>query len=1245
MTSLHRFLLPAVLGSLVACGRTTPETETLPTIPSAASVRARAARSPGDARLQKQAATLELLAPDGDPALVEPTLARAIALSPDDASLHLLLGLAQGVHGLADESDEEVLRALELATTSSDPLAPFVAEFAASELTIDVGEESVTTEHRRRARAVFDRPGNIGPIAESVLGQLLLSDAARRGAGDEARAIADAKGCIQSYRVAGPFGPREQNGFDHEFAAAGAGPMADTYDLGPVRGQRATRTIQAGGCSIWLGGGAVEGAGTTYAESFVDVPTTGDAYVLLTTPNSVALRIDGREVASLDRRDRIAPRTTMHRVHLTAGRHEFEVKVTSRHPSPVLEIDVVGSDGRAFAQGSPSRRIDAEPSAQDPLALFLRSRLAYSRGDVVSAREHLRPFFDGEAASTLVLTAFASSRFGDPFIPGDRATDEARTALRTIAQRDPSAWYPVLELAQLAAREGRVDEAIDGLRAAESRFPQIVGIGLTLVELLEQKGFTAEAERRLRALADRRPGDCSVIASQRDLAEAMGRVVAAREFADALVACDARSTARLDRFMAARDWAGADAELTRLESIDLDGDLSNFWSARLRLAYAKGDEAAEREIIARIAERWPRADAPVLAAIDERVAQGDLEGGVAVLDRALEQEPTALAGLRELRGNLSAVHAMQPYRVDGIQAIADYRASGAVYDSPEVYALDYAAVRVFPDGSYLYLVHQVVEVNSEEALDRLGEFRAPEGELLRVRTIKRDGRILEPDAIAGLESLALPRLEVGDFVEYEYVLYEGPSESLEGGVLSHRFYFQSEGGPLHRTEYLVVAPRSLPLSYDRRGPLPEPTVTNDGDLVLTRFRMDQQAKVEPEPFAVNAREYTPSVSWGLNARWSAMRDMLADRISDTMQRDPELARTAQRVVREARARTERQKAIALFRYVADAIESDGSGLFESAPGMTWDANGNRDRVLQYLLKLVGIRADLVLVRSTEADQTPSELPEDDTYDGYLLRATLDGRETFFTASQRGVAFGWLAPVWLGQPGFVVAEQGASVTLPATSPVPDRRDVAIDATLTDDGRARMEVTETFSGASAANWREELRQIPGAELEMRFESGYVASRFPGATMRGLEVTGQDDYEQPLVIRYVVEADFAYPDSSGAVLDLPMPFEIGGSLASTAVRRTTALVPMVATSQIVRVHLPASFGPATLPQPATLTGPSGSRFVASAQMEDGVLVVRRELELRRTRIAPEAYPELANFARSCDREESRPIRLVNR
>lgn len=1205
--------------------------------------RARAASRPDDAAATRQLAMLEMLAVDGDPARAGAAVERASVVAPADPFVAFLKAQWLGRHGQLNASEEAGLAALELARTSNDRFAPFVAEITANDLQIDTGHPDLAPRRRARARAVFAAPGNLGPIATGHLGLALIDDALRRGDADEARATARAMGCVDRYRVAGPFGPRQQLGFDHEFAASGVGPIAESYDLGPTRGVRPTRDTPADGCAIWLGHGEIQAPGTSYAETFVEVPAATDAYLVLTTPNSVALRLDGAEVARLDRREATTPRITVHRVHLAAGRHEIEVKITSRSPSPLLSLRVVGADGLALAgRAATLPEPAALPSADDLDGVYLRALVLSERGDPVAARDVLERAIEGGHAAPEVLALHASLLFGDPIRPADRATDEARAELRQIEARDPDIFLPPLQLAALAANEGRADEAIDTLRAAVTRFPEVISLTLTLVQMLGDQGFEAEAERRLAALAESHPSDCDVLSARRELAESMGRSLAVSALAEAQVSCDARAGARLDTLVAARDWEGASRELARLESLTLDGDVSAFLPARLRLARARGDAAAEAETLARIRARYPRADGPVLAEVDQRVAEGHREEALAVLDRSVERDPTAFARLRTMRGHLGLAHAMQPYRVDGLAAIEAYRASGVTYDSPAVYVLDYAAARVFPDGSYFYLVHQVVQVNSEEALDEVGSFSPPNGELLRLRTIKRDGRILEPDQISGLSELALPRLEVGDFVEYEYVLSEQPTEALEAGVLSHRFYFRSFEGPLHRTEYLVIAPDSVDVRFDRRGPLPDPVVTHDGDLTLTRFRMDRMTKPEPEPYSVNAREFMPSVSWGIGARWAAFRDTLADQLVDTMQRDPELVRSVETILADAHARTPREKAVALFHWVLRNVEGDGTGLFDSAPGMLYDRTGNRDRVLQYMLRLAGIGADLVLVRSTAADQTPSELPEDDTFDGVALRITLPEGPVFVTAEQKGVPFGFLPSSWLGQPGMVVREAGEMLTLPARGTVEDGRDIAIDAELDTEGNAVLHVVETFTGGAAGGWRTDLEQVPVAELEMRFESAYVAPRFPGGRLVSLEVVGMDDAERPLVLRYEVEAPLAFPDGSEAVIAVPLPFELGGALASIADRRTDAMVPRLASNFELRVRLPSGATASNLPAPADVDGPNGSRFHASATLDGRKLVIRRTMDVHRTRVAAADYPALARFARACDREEARPIRV---
>lgn len=1206
-----------------------------------------ARRSPTDPARLREAAILETLAPDGDPTLADGALDRAIERAPNDGALRVLRSLVRGSHAELRAADDDVLDAIDRLRTSDDPLGPALAEVAVASVSIDVGVAARTDAIRERLRAAFAEPGNLGAVAVSMIGDALVDDALRRGDVPEARRVVAAMGCVPDFRVAGPFGPRELLGFDTSFPAEGTGPLAAQYDLGPTRGVRPTRTLRTDRCAVFLGTGTGDeaGPGTTYAEAFVEVPSDGDQVLLVDTPNPAIVRVDGVVVASIDRRRETGARFGAYRLNLSHGRHEIEVKVSSRHPNPFLSVRLVGPRGLALGTDAGGGSVALEaPQAGSALASFVRARVLLGRGDAVGARRAIAPLLDDGHGSPLVLETLVEQLYAEPIRPEGQANDQARHVLDELLSREPRAFVAPLELAQMDADENRVPDAMRRLREGADRFPEAVIFGMRLVQLLEARGVEDEASERLATMLASHPEHCGLVALARARAQRLGRTLAWAELAERAVACDARSTARLERLLAARDWAGAEREVDRLDALRLDGWREARLPLRIRIARNLGDASREQALEAEFDALDPRGTGSVRREVDSLVARGRIDEALSAIDRAVAEEPRRRMQLQSLQDGLALRHVMEPYRVDGASALREYRESGVRYASPIVYVLDYGASLVFENGAYVHLVHQIIQVNSEDALDDVGEFH-PQGELLSVRTIKQDGRVLEPDSIHGLEQLALPRLEIGDFVEYEFVLIREPSIALEGGVVADRFFFQTFDGPMHRTEYLVVHASDVPVVFDERGGVSAPSIETRDGLRLVRYRLDRQPKREEEPFSVAMREFVPSVAWGVGASWRTFVGAIADQLADVDVRDPDLAELAARVVREAHARTPREKARALYAWVQQNVEDEGSGLFESAPGMLYDRNGHRDRVYRYVLGLVGIRAELVLIQPVTADQTRSELPEDGVYDAAGLRIRFPDGDQFVTASQKGVPFGWLPFEWLGQPGVVVASEPESVTLPATSPVPDDQDIRIEGSMDDEGFAELVVTERMTGSVAGRFREMLKQIPAAELEMRFDAGYVAPRFSNASLRALRITGLDDAERPLVLRYEISGPLAYPTGEGLELAMPLPFGIGGALGATPSREVAMLLPTLHQRITLSVSLPESVEARALPPASRLEGPGGSFFSTRATSDDGTLRVERELSLRTVRVPAAEYPRVAAFSRGADREETRPIALHTR
>src|SRR4029078_2126840 len=177
---------------------------------------------------------------------------------------------------------------------------------------------------------------------------------------------------------------------------------------------------------------------------------------------------------------------------------------------------------------------------------------------------------------------------------------------------------------------------------------------------------------------------------------------------------------------------------------------------------------------------------------------------------------------------------------------------------------------VFASGTVMTLTHQIVRVDSKDAVDKWAEIAIPAGaEILSVRTHKRDGSTREPEEIAGKETISAADVAIGDFIEWEYLETHAPSAAFAPGFLVDRFFFQSFDAPMARSELLLVSPVGQEVELHPRAgaPKPQTRVAVDGTRI-TSFQATNVPQLFAERAAVPAIEYVPSVraSAGLDLR-------------------------------------------------------------------------------------------------------------------------------------------------------------------------------------------------------------------------------------------------------------------------------------------------------------------------------------------------------------------------------------------
>jgi hypothetical protein len=203
---------------------------------------------------------------------------------------------------------------------------------------------------------------------------------------------------------------------------------------------------------------------------------------------------------------------------------------------------------------------------------------------------------------------------------------------------------------------------------------------------------------------------------------------------------------------------------------------------------------------------------------------------------------------------------------------------------------------------------------------------------------------------------------------------------------------------------------------------------------------------------------------------------------------------------------------------------------------------------------------------------------------------------------------------------------------------DLRELDVEVALKGDGGAEVHVRELLRGSSAIGWRNDLDEVPAAELEARFEESYVSRLVPGARLVSVQLIDRDDPERPLVLDYRFEVS-ALGRREGKVQHVPAMFlsSLSRSLARTAKRTVPELIGVsTATRATFRYVLPSGASPLGLPASAKAEF-AGSRFSSSAKRDGASVVVTRTLQMPVMRILPREYDAFAAFCRDVDLAEA--------
>ncbi|HGG57599.1 MAG TPA: DUF3857 domain-containing protein, partial [Nannocystis exedens] len=567
--------------------------------------------------------------------------------------------------------------------------------------------------------------------------------------------------------------------------------------------------------------------------------------------------------------------------------------------------------------------------------------------------------------------------------------------------------------------------------------------------------------------------------------------------------------------------------------------------------------------------------------------------------------------------------------------------------------LDRSAARIYADGSTRQLVHTVALLRTKEAIDRYGEMTIPEGaQLLTFHSVKPSGEIIEPELISGKAGLSLRGLEIGDFVEYEFLIDDGPHGYLPGHVDLSVFRFQSYNIPYHRSELVVMYPAEMPIKVESRGGAPAATREERGDRLIQTWRVDGSGRRGVEPNARNSLDELPSIRVYTDLDLEAWLDALALRVMHAQRSNPELRLLAKELTEGIERGNSAEKLRVLWRFVLENIEEAGD-ITVGATHTLAARKGNRLMLLRTLLREVGIPSELWIGRDRFGPSLKKGgHPMPESYGAPLLMVWIDGDPIPVLTNSKVVPLGYL-PTGLAESSALRVRladgepPSGKVKTPAVAQsLADLRryDLNIDLDAAGDGLIKGSIT--LQGMEAIAWREGLRALDRDRLNEAFEQAELSVLAQGASLDLLtfEIDNERELAKPLVLRFTANArGLGVHQGQDLVLRAAIvPMNLGLGYAGLPERHTGMVIPYAPIQEaVVRLQF-KGFTLRSLPDPASITTEAGG-YTRAVDGEPGgsKLVLRTRSRLRPGIIEAADYSEIVELTRSIRSVEDEVIR----
>lgn len=1002
---------------------------------------------------------------------------------------------------------------------------------------------------------------------------------------------ADSAGLLTHWRIAGPFGRFSYLDFGRVWPAE----SKSFWDTG------------RSGVEFWFRDGMVPlpedfpASGVFYAASNVRTGNRGASQLDVLSPGPYTILVDGRRILTKDSRYAIGGNRESLIVHLQPGRHRIVVKFTADAAPFSVDLHPVFAHRSAEVPSFP-----LSPSFR----AYIGALLAYFRGDLNQVEQIASSVPNQDCRPLLYIRALLWSAVDDH-------SSRAGAAWETLKNIQPAAMLARVRAAEFTLRNGSTPGLQAEVEYLLKHRPDSEAVNELYVRLPQQdSSATAQAFARLLALHP----SCAHLSEALKFYNAQGDQAAGQSTEEQLDRCAPESL----------DYARALAESGRHKEAAI--------ILQQKLAHNPLNRNAGRMLVEQLVLSNALNQARLQAERLRRLAPGNS------LYATIAADPIKVLDSNSARasGFVSGDEFYAKYRHDGLQLARASMSKKGMEGEGAVILLDDHVLKIQADGTASLYSHRLMRLLNGQAIRQYGQLTLPSGaEILELRTIKGDGRVIEPELTSQKPAISMPALDPGDSVDEEFVTEYPDWRLLPAGSL--RFEFGSAETAVTRSRLVLMAPAAADIHVQPRNGMPQPAATElSGDELVRTWEMDYLPALAREPFS--PRGTLPSVDITAGKPIERLREALIEstRIGPHVME----AVLSQHGSNEI---SEREKALRLYQFVTGRIESTGPDFADNpAEDSLATGEGSRTAVLLAMARAMGIKAALLLARKFDRACAPSF----DCYNRPLVRFRVDGEIIDADAEADNLAFGALSSELDPRSALLIAPAAEDVS--GTAVAPDLVSLSMnpaqeqsvgegDLFLDRSGNLTASIRVRLGATRAQQIRTLLRSGGDNELQRLLEQ-LAARIFPGAVNVHGRAIHPADPEEALEITLHCEIPQFMSMQPGRreIGQLAPPLGLRLPPASGGMRRAPLILDSVlAESSVFHLHLPAGVSADALPRNFTLSSEFGNYALTYSQT-NGQIDVTRRFAVPVQVVEPGRFAALLDFAQQIEQAEREQIIL---